>query len=340
MSKFLKALEQAQRDRAAAVRQHGAAPPVAPPPAAPIPAAPRGSVGGPRPAPPAPPRASEFRRPPAPSTSLDWAEGLDDHLVSLLTPTAFEAEQYRALRYIVEQRHRTDGLSVLAISSAAVGDGKSMTATNLAGTLGQAPEVRVLLIDADLRRPAVGHLLGFGAGRRPGLVDAILDPSLSLDQVALERPPFNLKVVLPGQTPPSPYEVLKSPRLAQLLEEARAQYDYVVIDTPPLVSVQDCRVIARSVDGIILVVGAHQTPKRLIEEALNLIDPSKMLGFVFNGDDQGLGRLYTSHGMAYASRAISHERKWSRTLRNKVGAPFTRPDGRRSSSAPLDGDEE
>lgn len=324
MSKFLKALEQAERDRAMAGRgraETASAAPV-PPIGAASPTARLVDDSAPRRTPP----PSEFRKPPTPPrTPVEILEGVDDHLVSLVTPTAFEAEQYRALRYIVEQRHRTDNLSVLAISSPAVGDGKSMTAVNLAGALGQAPEGRVLLIEADLRRPSLGELLGFGSTGQRGLVDAILDRNLTLSDVAVTRPPFNMSIVLAGQTPPSPYEVLKSPRLAELLDEARANYEYIILDTPPLVSLQDCRVIARWVDGIILVVAAHQTPKRLIEEALNVIDPTKMLGFVFNGDDQGFARLYAGHRRAYSTPAAAKNGGWSRALK-KVGAPFTRRD--------------
>jgi capsular exopolysaccharide synthesis family protein len=288
-------------------------------------------------APPLPP-ATAFRRPP-PSSQLpaEIAENLDDHLVSLLTPAAFEAEQYRALRYLVEQRHRADGLAVILVSSAGVGDGKTTTAVNLAGALGQATDARVLLIEADLRRPSIGSRLGFGPGSRPGLVDAVLDATIPLSQVVLPRPPFNLSVVLAGQIPPSPYEVLKSPRLGELLAEARSQYDYVVLDAPPLVLVQDCRVLARWIDGVIFVIGAHQTPRRLVEEALNRLDPAKMLGFVFNGDDHALARYYVPYGAAYtpggapAGPTTGARTRWGRVVK-KIGRAFARRDDADSES--------
>jgi capsular exopolysaccharide synthesis family protein len=290
MSKFSKALEQAQRERALAAQ--GRREPVPPPPDVPT--------------------AASFRRPASRRPPVEVPEGVDHHLVSLVEPAAFEAEQYRALRYLVEQKHRTDNLTVIAVSSAAVGDGKTTTAVNLAGALAQAPEARVLLVEADLRRPSIAQLLGFGGSARPGLVDAILNPNLALDQVVLPRPPFNLNVVLAGQAPPSPYEVLKAPRLAELLEEARQQYDFVIVDTPPMVSYQDSRVIARWVDGIILVVSAHRTPRRLVEEALNVVDPSKMLGFVFNGDAEGLTRLYSGYARHGSSPARGRRTGWRR----------------------------
>jgi capsular exopolysaccharide synthesis family protein len=287
MSKFLKALEQAQRDRALAAQGRPAARP-APSEARPA-RPPEPPAFTPPTVEPAPPPA--FPRPPAPGVPEEGLTSVDDHLVSLVTPTAFEAEQYRALRYIVEQRHRSDGLTVIAMSSATVGDGKTTTSINLAGALAQSTEARVLLMEADLRRPSIGQQLGLDPARGAGLVHAILNPSLSLAQVTRSRAPFNLSVVLAGQAPPSPYEILKSARLGDLLDQARASYDYVVLDTPPLVGFQDSRVITRTVDGIILVVGAHQTSRRRLEAALNVVDPGKMLGFVFNGDDQGVARF-------------------------------------------------
>ena len=268
MSKFFKALEQAERDRAS--QQGGAPQSVLPPAAAATAPAPEVERAKPM----------TLQRPPA-----DSADGVDDHLVSLVAPAAYEAEQYRSLRHTVEQLHKARDLRIVAVSSPGVGDGKSTTAINLAGALAQAADVRVLLVDADLRRPSVARLLALGGSDGPGLVNAILDPRLTLEQVARPRPPFNVSVIEAGEVPPSPYEVLKAPRLGELFDEARRRYDYIVVDAPPLCTVQDCRVIAHWVDGFLLVVAAHQTPRRLVEEALNVVERSKMLGLIFNGDD-------------------------------------------------------
>ena len=274
MSKFFQALEQAERDRAL---QNGGPPESAGPTAPP---APEAETAGP-----------VLRQPPAYS-----ADGVDDHLVSLVAPAAFEAEQYRALRHTVEQLHKSRDLRIVAVSSPGVGDGKSTTAINLAGALAQAPDARVLLVDADLRRPAVATLLGLGGSDGPGLVNAILDPAVTLEQVARPCSPFNLSVIPAGQAPPSPYEVLKSPRRGELLQEARRHYDYIVMDAPPLCPVQDCRVIAHWVDGFLLVVAAHRTPRGLLGEALNVVERGKILGLIFNGDDQPPSRFYGYYG--------------------------------------------
>jgi protein-tyrosine kinase len=221
-------------------------------------------------------------------------KGIDQHLVSLLAPTTFEAEQYRSLRHTVEQLHRDPGaLSLVAVSSPAVGDGKTTTAINLAGALAQNPEIRVLLVDMDLRRPSIVKSLGFTEVNSPGLVGAIGDPALSLEAVVRQCPPFNLAVLPAGRSLVNPYEALKSLRLGELLEEARRIYDYVVIDTPPLIPFPDCRLISRWTDGFLVVVSAHKTPRKLLEEATNVMDPAKIIGLVFNTDDQPVFGYYS-----------------------------------------------
>jgi capsular exopolysaccharide synthesis family protein len=319
MTKFAKALRQAARD--AALGNNGS-PPVAAAssPMVVPPVVPGSSLA----AVPAPPDS------PVPTSPRPNAERriADDHLVSLISPAAFEAEQYRALRHIVEEMHKTSGLTIFAVSSPAVGDGKTITAVNLAGALAQSPDAKVLLVDADVRRPTIGTLLG-RAGAVPGLIDAILDPTYQLDQVLQLRPQFNLSFIHAGENAPrTPYELLKSARLGELLEEARRRFDYIIVDTPPMGAVQDCRLIARWVDGFLVVVAANRTPRRLVEEALAVIEPAKILGFVFNGDEDRRPTAHYGHTGGYfeprpagsdgrngASRTLAPNWTWRRRER-------------------------
>jgi len=323
MSKFSKALEQAQRERALRMKPGppknlpleepppAPAPRVAPPPSptAPVSAGNGSSVVKP-PRPASPPGGESTREirdaasgkdPAATSrrSSVPGSREVDPHLVSLVSPSGLEAEQYRALRHVVEQRHKFQNLTVLAVSSPGVGDGKTTTSINLAGALAQGPEARVLLVEADLRRPCMGRLLGISDTGQRGLVHAIFDRDLSLPDIVISRSPYNLNVVLAGQVPPSPYELLKSPRLGELLDQARQQYDFIIIDTPPLAPVQDSRIIARWVDGFVLVVAAHHTPRALFDAALDVLEPSRLIGIVFNGYDHLLSGRYTNHYAAY-----------------------------------------
>jgi protein-tyrosine kinase len=306
--KVVKALEQARRDR-------GLTDPVPP-----VARAPRVSEPAMRPAPATAPSPTVIPlrpfQPPVPSLkTLALSGGIDGHLVSLLDPVSPRAEQYRTLRYIVEQAHRVEQVSILAVSAPTVGDGKTTTAINLAGALAQATDARVVLIDADLRRPGLHQYLGMGEARR-GLADAILDTTLTLVDVVRPCPPFNLSVLPAGTPSPSPYELLKSPRLGQLFEEARLQYDYVVVDTPPLVPLPDCRIIGKHVDGFLLVVRAHRTRTKMFDEAARVLDSAKVLGVVFNGsDDTALDDAYAAaYGTDEAgggdSGAGSGRRRW------------------------------
>jgi capsular exopolysaccharide synthesis family protein len=226
---------------------------------------------------------------------------MDMHLVSFLKPHSFEAEQYRTLRHVLERRHRTELLSLVAVTSAGVGDGKTTTSLNLAGALAQAPDARVLLIDADLRRPAAARHLGL-SDDGPGLAGLLRDASLDLPQVVKQIAPWTLSILTAGRCPDSPYELLKSPRMGDVLDRARRLFDYVVIDTPPSVAFPDCRLLEKWVDGFILVVGAHQTPRKLVEEALATMEPAKVLGMVLNSDDRPLSGYYGYYGHYYEDR--------------------------------------
>jgi succinoglycan biosynthesis transport protein ExoP len=228
-----------------------------------------------------------------PGPLVDQVPLPEQHLVSLVAPTSFEAEQYRILRHTVEQRHRESGLRTLAITSPSGSEGKTTTSINLGGALAQGRDTRVLLLEADLRRPAILRQLGLKSGG-PGLVEAVLDSGLRLSDVVRTCSAYNLDVLPSGKPPLAPYEVLKSPRLHELLGQARDSYDYVIIDTPPVVPCPDYRLLEKSVDGTILVVAAHKTPRGLVDAALSLLDPARVVGLVFNGDS-GRGSRYQDH---------------------------------------------
>ena len=238
----------------------------------------------------------------------------DEHLVSLVAAGSFEAEQYRVLRHIVEQFYKDADIRVIGTTSATVGDGKTTTSLNLAGSLAQASDARVLLIDGDVRRGLIRERLGL-RDTSVGLADAILDANLPLASVVRHCAPFNLWV-LPTRPTAAPYELLKSPRFGELIQEARQQYDYVIVDAPPLIPVPDCRVISKHVDGFLMIVGAHKTARRLVEEALDILDPAKVLGLVFNGDSRPLAGYYAYNAYRpYISESANgHSRSWRAAL--------------------------
>ncbi|MBI4271505.1 MAG: CpsD/CapB family tyrosine-protein kinase [Candidatus Rokubacteria bacterium] len=233
----------------------------------------------------------------------------DEHLVSLDPPISYEAEQYAVLRHVVETLRKGANLQVAAVTSPGVGDGKTTTAINLAGALARSVGARVLLVDADLRRSAVARQLGLDASQR-GLVDALVESSLALEDVVEHLPDLNLSVLPAGRPGLEPYELLTSPRFEALLDEARQRYDYVVLDTPPFLPVPDGRLLAKCVDGFLVVVAAHRTPKGMLVETLSLMDQAKVVGIVFNGADARRSAYYDVY--AKSPRSARWRRAWAR----------------------------
>jgi capsular exopolysaccharide synthesis family protein len=213
-------------------------------------------------------------------------------LVSFRSPASLEADQYRALRYRIEERRRESGFQVVAVTSPTPGDGKTVTALNLAGTLAQSAQARILVIDADFHQPSTAAYLGLTNPPDVGLIDAILNPSTSLAKVAFRVNALNLTLVLPGAHHGSAYELLTAPRFEALLAEARRTYDYIVIDTPPATVLPDAPLLARWIDGYVLVVTAHKTPKQALIDAVDALDRSKIVGTVLNGGE----RRHTNYG--------------------------------------------
>jgi len=178
---------------------------------------------------------------------------LAEELVSLRAPSSLEADLYRTLRQTVERMHRETGLRVLAVTSATPGDGKTLTSLNLAGSLAQTRGSRVLVIDADLHQPAVADYLGLPPPFTMGLADLIENEKSSLSQAVIRLESVNLSVLPAGDTSEA-FGMLASTRLDTLIAEARRTYDYVIVDTPPVVPLADCRLLERCVDGFLLVV--------------------------------------------------------------------------------------
>jgi succinoglycan biosynthesis transport protein ExoP len=169
-----------------------------------------------------------------------------------------------------------------------------VTSINLAGALARGAASRVLLIDADLRRPEVANQLrlgkeGFGFADLVGPLDSAQGGApVSLDKVIRPLDGHNVDVIPAGIVTGPIHEMFRSPRLPQLLSALRDRYDYVILDTPPIVPVVDSALLSRVVDGVLVVVSANKTPRKLLEEALNELDSAKVVGIVFNNDARPL----------------------------------------------------
>lgn len=222
----------------------------------------------------------------------------DDRLVTFNSPQSFEAEQFRRLRHRVEELGARRGTRVVALTSAVASDGKTLVAINLAGALAAARGCRILLIDADLRCPTVATTLGLDAGGKD-LLSALEAPATQLDRAVHHLDGGTLDVLPCGRSRPDAYELLSSAAFAALLAEARRRYDFVVLDTPPVIPVPDTALLRPSVDGYLIVVSANKTPRKLVAETLNQLDPPSVLGLVFNRDDRPLFGYYRSSYSRY-----------------------------------------
>jgi protein-tyrosine kinase len=242
-----------------------------------------------------------WRRPKGNEAPVRERTRIAEELVSFGAPNTAPADQYRILRQRVEQFARA-GARVFAITSAGPGEGKTVTTLNLAGALAQSRATNVLVVDVDFHRPSVTKYLGLPT-RLPGLAEAILDERSELTRAVRRLENLGISIMPTGVPQVAPYELLSSPRLETLIAEMRRLYNYVLIDTPPVLSVADCRVLSSLIDGFIVVVAASKTPRRALLDALKIIDPAKIFGVVLNGDDRPLGPYYRYEAYA-ASDAV------------------------------------
>jgi capsular exopolysaccharide synthesis family protein len=187
-------------------------------------------------------------------------------------------EQYRKLGAALHEAQVENGLRALLCTSALMGEGKTVTACNLALTLSKSYGRRVLLIDADLRRPQI-HTM-FGIPNTVGLGDALTaseDTKLAVQQITP-----HLSVITAGTATSDPMTGLISERLRQVIAQASNRFDWVIIDTPPVLIVPDARVLVSIVDAVLLVVRAGSTPFRTVLRAVELIKRDRIFGTVLN----------------------------------------------------------
>ena len=205
-------------------------------------------------------------------------------------------EQYRRLAATLHHAQRERGIRVLMVASAAPGEGKTLTVANLALTLSESYHLRVLVVDADLRRPMVHHVMGIANGQ--GLNDVLKaseDRRPSVVNVS-----SRLHVLTAGRPDPDPMSGLTSERMRRVVREASERFDWVILDTPPLALLPDANLLAAMVDVAVLVVGAGRTPLKMIERAVEAIGRERIVGVVLNRvEDRNITPEYTTDRYQY-----------------------------------------
>jgi protein-tyrosine kinase len=187
-------------------------------------------------------------------------------------------EQYRRLAAALHHMQAINGLKVVLIASAVAGEGKTLTAANLALTFSESYEREVLLIDGDLRRPSLART--FGIASMPGLSDGLVRDYVG--KLPLQQVSDRLTVLPAGRANPDPMAGLTSERMKQLIAEAREAFDWVIVDTPPIALMTDANLLSAIADGVVLVVKANSTPLMLVKRAVDALGPNKLLGTVLN----------------------------------------------------------
>ncbi|MNO86131.1 Tyrosine-protein kinase YwqD [compost metagenome] len=202
------------------------------------------------------------------------------NLITENNPKSPISEGYRMLRTNIEFSTIDHKLQVIMVTSSKPNEGKSTTSANLAVSFAQSNK-RVLLIDADMRKPSQHHI--FGQSNRMGLTTVMFKQKELMD-VIQPSTVENLSILFAGPTPPNPAELLSSKQMESLLETIRGLYDVIIIDTPPILSVTDAQIIATQSDGVVLVIDSGKVKKGVVLKAKTSLEhvSAKLIGVVLN----------------------------------------------------------
>ena len=215
-------------------------------------------------------------------------------VVSPDTPAGV-VEQYRRVAATLHKAQRDGGTKVVMIASAMPGEGKTLTATNLALTLSEAYRRKVLILDADLRRPQMHDIFQLPAGS--GLSEALVDGSTA----ALGYPVSSQLTVVPAGKPTrDPIGGLTSPLMRDLVRGAADGFDWVIIDTPPVGLLSDANALTHFVDAVIMVVASGRVPFRIVRRSIDALGAERIIGVVLNrAPDASFGGSAFAYGGDY-----------------------------------------
>jgi polysaccharide biosynthesis transport protein len=220
-----------------------------------------------------------------------------DALVTIKQPRSPTAEAYRVLRTNLRYSGIENPSGVMLITSAGPGEGKSTTAANLAVSLAQVGK-KIILVDADLRRPSAHKL--FGLSNEVGLSDLFASDSMTIDQVMQKTEIETLRVITSGPIPPNPAEMLDSRLMTQILASLRQNTDLVIVDSPPVLPVADASILGSRCSGTVLVVDSGKTRTEIARRAVATLERANVnvVGVILNkmGAKQAAGYYYYYYG--------------------------------------------
>lgn len=242
---------------------------------------------------------------------------LKSRMISHYDPKSTVAEAYRTLRTNIQFMNPDKPFSSLVVSSAGPGDGKSTTVVNMAITFANL-EKKVLLIDADLRKPVLHKV--FELPRAPGLTQRLVQ-DLNDQDVIRETEVPNLYLVTCGDLPPNPSELLASQKLKDFIVRMKEKFDIVLIDSPPIIAVTDASILSKMTDAILLVVKAGSTDLRVLRRSIDLLKQvnTNLIGAVLNGVNisSGYDSYYYYYHYYYYYADTGEKKKSDKKARRK-----------------------
>jgi tyrosine-protein kinase Etk/Wzc len=238
----------------------------------------------------------------------------NNELVSLYDQDSPVSESFRAVRARIQHSNGdSEPPKLLLVTSAAESEGKTFVSLNLAGSFAQSNK-RTLIIDCDLRRPRIQTIMG--VDKKPGLID-YLSHKVKLEDIIRKTQNNNLSYITSGSIPSNPAEVLESKLMKNFLQEIKDFFDFIIIDSPPIVAVIDAEILSKLVDGTILVISSEKTENRLMSDAVERIKRNKVnfLGTVLNNFQYKSG--YGYYYKYYYNYSRSSNQKGKKILKSK-----------------------
>ncbi len=241
-------------------------------------------------------------------------------LVTLKAPKSPVAEAYRTLRTNIQFSSFDNKVKTIVITSSGPAEGKTTTSCNLAITTSQAGK-RTILLDCDMRNPKIHKV--FEISNQTGLSDVLIGETNFYE--AVQKSEIDNLYVLPsGTRPPNPAELLASEKMKKFLESLKETYDYIIIDTPPIIMVTDAQILSKYADGCLLVIASAEADKNAVIKAKELLEKvdAKILGVVLNKLDTSRKGYYGHYyNYYYGKDEGKHMKRDKKRIGGKKQAP-------------------
>lgn len=219
-------------------------------------------------------------------------------LITVTKPNDIVSEQFKTIRTNIKFSMIDQSFKSIMVTSSGENEGKSTISANLASVIADTGQ-RVLLIDADLRKPTIHRT--FNISSRIGLTSILTENDLDLMDTVQYSKEANVYLLPAGIVPPNPSELLASKRMVEVLNELEVNFDIIIIDTPPIMAVTDAQIVSNLVDGVVLVVREDVSERNAVKKSVELLNVAgaNILGAVYNAADTHKGRNY--YGYSYKS---------------------------------------